>query len=598
MAIFYDKRDNIRGLIEAGKKAYGDKRYERAMSFLEEALVLSRLYKEVALIVSANSRIAIVHFYQKNYQESYNLLLESLSLAKAHNILPSIGDCLNKIGFFKANRGFYADAEIYHRSAANIYKECGMDRELGIAYLNIGYIHVNLDQYQLAQEYSLKAVKYSEAVNDWANLHKVYLSLASTKVNVKDFKGAMLYADKALELGDKMQSPDRILAAKSSKGLNYLEQDEFEKAIECLREVEMDPHFENFRKHIVLNNLGLAYFHKKEYPKAEAYLLRALAIREQTKDLFRIGSSYYHLATFYIKIESLDQANFYIQALDKLLQRAPNDKLLLQLFELKKDFYKQKKNYFNAFKYASFITEKTQEAFTSQLAKEISQKDAVYQTELKEREIEHLKSKRALEQNMMKDLHHRVKNYLNTFSSLLNMQHRKVEDQVSKDAFKEMELRAVTMAKLHRKLYDDPENSHEVKLYDYVHEIMESLLISFKKSNVSFDIDIPKNTFLGMDAAIPIGLIINELVVNSFKHAFEGNDGHINIAYEVIADRQYFSISDNGKGMPKDFNFKKSKSYGIKIIKTMVNSLKGEIESLEIAKGCKWKLSFPFSQLK
>ncbi len=181
---------------------------------------------------------------------------------------------------------------------------------------------------------------------------------------------------------------------------------------------------------------------------------------------------------------------------------------------------------------------------------------------------------------LLKEVHHRVKNNLQIISSLLELQSDSIEADASRKFIRESQDRIRSMAIVHEQLY----KSEDLAVIDfacYVEELVSSLSRSTVRSAdiISTDIEI-RDIELGIDQAIPCGLIINELVSNALKHAFPANrGGKVLIRGYLDADDQVcLSVSDNGVGLPRDFDIATSESLGLQIVTLLTKQLHGTLE--------------------
>jgi PAS domain S-box-containing protein len=196
-----------------------------------------------------------------------------------------------------------------------------------------------------------------------------------------------------------------------------------------------------------------------------------------------------------------------------------------------------------------------------------------------------------------KEIHHRIKNNLQVISSLLDLQADKfnnrecIRDSEVMEAFRESKDRVASMALIHEELYRDG-RLDTIDFSSYIEELANNLLTTNRLGNkdVSLKIDIDRGTYFDMDTAVPLGIIVNELVSNSFKHAFIGRDkGEIQIKLhgEEIGECKIegnksttfiLTVSDNGIGIPENLDFDNLDSLGLQLVTTLVNQLDGEIE--------------------
>jgi len=221
--------------------------------------------------------------------------------------------------------------------------------------------------------------------------------------------------------------------------------------------------------------------------------------------------------------------------------------------------------------------------------------------ELREAEIrlarkcaeEQLKASLQEKEVLLKEIHHRVKNNLQIISSLLNLQSEYIQDKQYLELFKISQNRIKSMALIHEKLYQSKDLAR-IEFAEYIQDLVNSLFGSYKVNSdtITLKIDV-EQVFLGLDAAIPCGLILNELVLNSLKHAFPtGNSGEINIQFYLNNENKFnLIISDNGIGFPQDFDFINAESLGLQLVNALTNQLEGTIE-LNGRVGVEFKITF------
>ena len=176
---------------------------------------------------------------------------------------------------------------------------------------------------------------------------------------------------------------------------------------------------------------------------------------------------------------------------------------------------------------------------------------------------------------LLKEIHHRVKNNLQVISSLLRLQSHSVKDEAAKSALLEGQNRVLSIALIHQKLYQD-EQLDTVEFATFADELFSQLNGVFRKPDVdvNFINEVPE-MFLGIDIAVPLGLILNELITNSFKYAFKDSVKPA-ITLKFKKDGQsILTYSDNGPGLPGDINFERSKTLGLKLVSRLSKQLHG-----------------------
>jgi len=202
---------------------------------------------------------------------------------------------------------------------------------------------------------------------------------------------------------------------------------------------------------------------------------------------------------------------------------------------------------------------------------------------------EYLKKSLEEKEILLREVHHRVKNNMQIISSILRMQSRNIQDEQLRMILQESQNRIHSMALIHENLYSN-EGLSDVRFDNYIKSLVGNISRTFnsQQQRVKFKYQI-ESTNLPMDIAIPCGLIINELVSNSLKYAFANTDhGVITIGFSKTDGNKYsLIVEDNGVGISEDFDIKKTKSLGMKIIHTLVKQIDGVISS-DFTKGTKF----------
>jgi PAS domain S-box-containing protein len=199
---------------------------------------------------------------------------------------------------------------------------------------------------------------------------------------------------------------------------------------------------------------------------------------------------------------------------------------------------------------------------------------------------------------LLQEIHHRVKNNLQVISSLINMQARRVKDDESRGALAECAARVQAIASIHERLYQSDDYSR-VPFSDYARGLVSSIFhtAGVSKDMVTLDLKIDPCLLLAVDKAIPCGLILNELISNSLKHAFPGaRHGKISVDIRMLTKSEVLlRVADDGVGMPADFSIEKSGSLGMQLVATLVSQLKGKAES-RTGSGTEFSMTFELGE--
>ena len=214
----------------------------------------------------------------------------------------------------------------------------------------------------------------------------------------------------------------------------------------------------------------------------------------------------------------------------------------------------------------------------------------------------------------IREIHHRIKNNLQVISSLLDLQAEKfrgkkeIQDLEVLEAFRESQDRVISMALIHEELYkDEGSKGKEFELLNfspYVKELAENLFQTYRlgNTNISLDMDLDENLLFNMDIAVPLGMILNELVSNSLKYAFPSRDkGEIQIklhrkeSEDSKSTSFILTVSDNGIGIPENLEIENLDSLGMQLVTTLVDQLDGELE-LKRNNGTEFTITFTVTE--
>ncbi|HJX56242.1 MAG TPA: PAS domain S-box protein [Methanoregula sp.] len=180
---------------------------------------------------------------------------------------------------------------------------------------------------------------------------------------------------------------------------------------------------------------------------------------------------------------------------------------------------------------------------------------------------------------LLREIHHRVKNNLQLISGLLDMTRMRTADTTTNSILTDMMLKIQTMAQIHTRLYESKQFG-KIRLTDQIRDQVVSLsnIFSYKGHEIACEIS-SRDVFLSVDQAIPCALVVNEILSNAFKHAFKGRDhGTIEISVMLENEKIRIAITDDGVGIPDNFDINRSNSLGLKLIRTLVqHQLKGSI---------------------
>lgn len=529
------------------------------------------------------------------------------------------------------------DSAIYFCNLAKKEAEKNNDaHQLAESYLHLGHLKKNKGEYTLALQYSFKALEFYDELADYKGAVKTKALIGTCYSLSHENEMAKEYFKSAIKIGEKHNEIQ--VAPYQGLGNTFYYQDSIEKAEEIYLSVinlleetgetsasmtagiftnlgnikymqdnfkaAKDFYFEGYKLYdkvgsilgicITSYNIGEVHFKLKEYAEAEKYFNITLKFGKSIKSIDDIEYALESLSDVYKEQGSFEKAlNFSNQlhsfrdSINKINHGHIVDELQLK--------YKKEKNESKLREQDKLIRDAKLEkikndqfsrsllfgivalglvAFLSLFSYlKIKKKNVIIEESKKEIDI-NLKEKDLL----LKEIHHRVKNNLQMISSLLNLQTYSLKNKDALKALEESKNRVQAIALVHQKLYQNT-NITEINLEQYVNEL-SNLMGNFNnvKKKVNYTITI-KNIHLNVDTAVPLGLIICELISNSQKHAFDDVDtAEISINVKQKDQHNYqLQFKDNGKGLPDNFSIENLNSLGFEIIESLSEQLNGDL---------------------
>jgi two-component sensor histidine kinase len=386
-------------------------------------------------------------------------------------------------------------------------------------------------------------------------------------------------------------------------GANYLGLNQYEESLENLNKA-----LDCFRKITnksgegdALRSIGKTYYYMNELAKAEAFTLQGLALSKQIGELESVKFAYEILANIYSKKGNYQKAYenhvLYKNVSDQIFNEQINSKLtqiqMTHQFEqkqavlktqqekkdvvLKKEALKQKRIKSIVLLTLLFVSVIALGVYMNLKRYKKQKKIIESQKGLVEEQKEQIQNTLLEKETLLREIHHRVKNNLQIISSLLNIQSEEIKNKKVLASIQEGQSRVQAMSLIHQNLYQS-EEIDRVNVDKYLHELIDYLSQMFigKAKNIVVQIETSDIRF-DFDTIIPLGLIVNELVSNAFKYAFQSKEtGTITIKIKALNQIDYeLTVEDDGNALPDNLDFKNSNSLGLKLVSILSKQLRG-----------------------
>lgn len=487
---------------------------------------------------------------------------------------------------------------LYHK-ALDIYNENDFpNKHYGINNVNnrIGIVYSRLGQLDLAISYFDKVRSYSKEHEVSYFYRAATSNLAGCMIEKGFAEGAVPYIEETIRL----RKPNR---SNTSKRAIYIElselaviQEDLESAIMYLDSSIYYSEIINNHIFLVENYFGISklYSRKKDLPNERRYLLKAekeaitYNVKNLLPDIYRaLGinldqqnqskkAAFYYGKHFEIsdsldrieviralqKRESADEIQRYNREIENIRSAAVVKSLELEKQKERNQFLLLFSGTILGLLVLLFYNLRSKRKDQIKLASQNKEIEA----NLNDKEI------------LLKEIHHRVKNNLQVVSSMLNLNLRYVIDPAAKEILLESRNRVKSMALIHQKLYQE-DHLKGVGLKLYLESLVNNLVHSYRNNDIDVKIKYDvQDVILDVDTLIPVGLIANEIISNSLKHAFVGRKkGNIMITSYIEEDQLYLEIRDDGLGIIKESKLNNQNSFGMTLIDSLSQKLKAEV---------------------
>jgi PAS domain S-box-containing protein len=181
-------------------------------------------------------------------------------------------------------------------------------------------------------------------------------------------------------------------------------------------------------------------------------------------------------------------------------------------------------------------------------------------------------------ETLLKEIHHRIKNNLSMVQALLSLQASHMSPERAAQSLKEAQNRIKSIALVHEKLYRSADVSH-MNFTDYLHSLTETLMDTYQAQDRRITLQIQaQDVYLDIDTALPVSLIVNELVTNALRHAFPKNRrGFVTIQLNRVNSQVELAVTDDGVGMPEGLDPDKIDTLGLKLVSSLAGQLRGKM---------------------
>lgn len=527
------------------------------------------------------------------------------------------------------------DSSLMHfRNAFSFYQKHNNKKKEADLIIEIGETYRNNDIPDRAMDYFLQGIKIYDSLGSYKSIAETYNRMADLVMRQNDYPKAMIYSEKveeilvqspypparahwymnngrifnrdfqfdsaifyhqlAINLFDSLKMYHDKGRALHNRANSLRELRRFDEAMElCFQAIKIPELKANIKSQIftilLISNI---YQDTDQLEKSIEYCLQGLALATKHNFMDRKRVALLYLSQTYEKAQQFDSAYYYHKRYAFMMEKIFDKENYEQVNRMNALYESEKKEQTIAIQKANIETTEATIALQQNRQKQlyygigisvligsILSIAYIHKTRtnklLNQQKIE-IEKQNSEREVLLKEIHHRVKNNLQVISSLLSMQSRKMKDSDAKVAVKEGQSRIKSMSLIHQKLYSEG-NLSRINMKEYIDDLSGFLFKSYKTdANIEQLVEADEIS-LDVDTAVPLGLIINELISNALKYAFAPEEqGQISIRLNKNQNNYQLQVADTGKGLPKDFD--KKQSMGMRLVHILVDQLDADLK--------------------
>lgn len=570
--------------------------YDSALPYFQRSLRLNQRLKNDTLAAQNFNDIGLVFYQLGSLDSSLWYYEQALAAFEEEEIIGKEAIARLNLSMVYYDKGAYEKALEFSLASVAGLERTGSLQALGSCFNIVALIYSRLKEFDTAIEFHNRALATRKKINNGRGVAQSYNNIANIYRLLEVYDSALMYYNRSL----KLKSDINDVAGSAS----------------------------------TLNNMGEVMLALDRLPEAENYFLESLRIKKETGN--RAGEVYTqnNLARLALRRKRYPEAK---RRLDIAEAGAADLGLLDEMrvnYSLRVRYLKETNNPALALRYSEQLMQVKDSLLTREKAEALAEIQTAYEIEKKDQQITLLEKEKALQQSslaltdawvkglslasalalaivgllywqyhreqqnrkgtqtLLRELHHRVKNNLQILSSVLSLQAQQLTDEQALQAVKSSESRVNAMALIHRKLYSKGQD-RTINIKSYITELITYLVHSygFSENGIKLNLEL-QDVEVDIDKAIPLGLIINELISNAFKHAYID---HPSPALTIVLVRENdglrIDMGDNGNAI-RGAEGTRSDSFGLRLVNMLMGEMKGRYE-ISTNEGTRYQLTIP-----
>ncbi|NNE15838.1 MAG: tetratricopeptide repeat protein [Saprospiraceae bacterium] len=519
-------------------------------AYLQKAIDIDMMHKDSSSLPFNLTNLARIKSNKGNYEESISILFEAVAYLRPVIDKFKYASIYTEISAVFLNMNNLQKSEEYAKLSLEYCEKLGLKTSKLRPYNALGKIYKRRGNYQQALSYYEISDSIITASKGRKSLKaRINLGMASCKMKLNDFSKVDLLLKEVKELLNNLDDGRLLLNYKSTQAF-YKYHSDFRNSLPFILDAQSTAvEMSNLHLQTSMSNLLSEYYYKIGNYKGAL---------DQLKEYNTLKDSLYQI-----------EQSYFVHDLEAQYQKNQQDNqisLLAYENNLKSVQLKQQRFIIYGSLFAVIIFGILL-SFIARLLGKVKSQKLVVEKSLSEKDV------------LLKEIHHRVKNNLQVISSLLALQSKYISDDTALNALKQGQDRVHSMALIHQDLYEG-KNLVGVSTSSYFEHLIDNLFYSYNinEEDVKLKMEVEDIT-LDVDTMIPLGLVLNELVSNAFKHAFKANqtEGEIYIKLTEVKDQLILVVKDNGNSI-KSTDEIDGKSFGFELIKAFSQKLKAQLQ--------------------
>lgn len=591
----------------------------------------SRSKKYEALGYRMQGTLELIEGDYINSEQSY---LQSLMIFKNIEDKGYQGALIANLATLYARQNQIAKADSMYLKAIDVLRNVKDEKQSVNCYINLGINALNANKLELATTYFVNTLKRAEETANTQYQFYAHNQLGLVYLKRQLYSNAEKSLNKALLLGTEFGDKTGLATVYNALGALSDELKLHTKSLEYFILSKNAAESVNDKSNVQLayNNMGRQYRILNQYADSEKSFKEAIKITKSLKDSSNLVTANLNLATLFLKIKKEKEAANALNEANNYMSTNPDTDYFKQYKEISDEYAVLNKNN-EAYAYLIKYSQTVDSLYAKNDLSKVAEIETKYQTEKKEKENLQLRNEKIEQElkitkgnrqkwvfalallaalitlgvfyfyyrknnkqkevieSLQKELHHRIKNNLSIIDTFIEVAKEEFEDPKFSKKLTELQNRIDSINEVHQQLYKNKDVTN-LNLKNYIDTLAKNVESSFSNNKITIEKTVKDQLHLHADKSFPVGLIINEFLTNSYKYAFDSNEGKVKIEMNDLGSDYQLLLSDNGKGLPENFDLKTSDTFGLRIMKLLTEQLNGEFR-LSNNVGVNLTINFP-----